>query len=148
MNGGSGRAGGSGRPSSSNSNAGSLAGVRSARFQRGFDLLRSDLETVWKLETVSTINHVSYKETRILRRTVPKVFAALTSNNKVSFNSGDITVEGLLQARTTLEEGSGIGDTTVTVQGFNERELDRRKEEEQRAYEDSGRPCTNSSSCH
>jgi hypothetical protein len=82
-----------------------------------YDLLKSDLELVWKVETIATVNKQSFKETRIIRRSVPQVEAALTTNNSVVFGQSSIKFEGVLEATTRLEESSTSGDTVIYVEG-------------------------------
>ena len=103
--------GGSGRPAS-----GADPGPGKKNSKK-FDLLKSDLELVWKLETIATVNKQSFKETRIIRRSVPNVEAAITTTNDVSFGQSSIQVQGLLQASTRLEESSTSGDIIVYVEG-------------------------------
>lgn len=87
--------------------------------KKNFDLLRSDLDTVWKLETVATVNNISYKETRIIRRSEPRAEAAIITNTSVSFGQSSIKVEGMLEALTRLVEPASGGDTEVTVEGVD-----------------------------
>jgi hypothetical protein len=95
------------------------AGIPEPRFQKSFDLLRSDMETVWKLETIATVNKVSYKETSIVQRILPKIHAAITTNSKVSFGTGAIEIRGQEQARTVLTESVSRGDKIIQVEGIN-----------------------------
>lgn len=108
-------AGGDDRPDDATEDA----GLRAPRINRRFDLLRSDLSSVWKVETIASINGISYRETNIVRRKVPEVNAALTTNARVRFGTGDITVEGIQEASTTLQEASASGDTTIIVEGVD-----------------------------
>ncbi len=86
---------------------------------RSFDLLRSDMETVWKLETIATVNRVSYKETQIVRRSAPRAEAALTTNTGLSFGQSSLIISGKSQAMTNLVESSSSGDTTIEVTGVD-----------------------------
>ncbi len=97
----------SGRPGSNSAQGG----------KKNFDLLRSDMETVWKLETIATVNKISYKETQIVRRSAPRAEAALITNSTISFGQSSLIISGLLQAQTTLEESSSTGDTVIRVVG-------------------------------
>jgi hypothetical protein len=99
----------SGRPGSATSSG---KGKR-----RTFDLLRSDLELVWQLETIATINKKSFKETRIVRRAVPRAEAGLTTNSELSFSQSSIIFEGYLEALTLLQDPSSSGDTEIFVEG-------------------------------
>lgn len=124
---GSGRPGGDGNSTNTNGNGGNnqqqnrpgstnTPGNGTPR-HRGFDLLRSDLETVWKLETIATVSGISYKETKIIRRNVPRIEAALTTNIGLSFGQSSILISGVNQAQTRLEESSSSGDLTIFVEG-------------------------------
>lgn len=99
------------------------------RFKKSFNLLKSDLESVWKLETVATVNKVSYKETLIIRRTVPNVEAALSTDNRVQFGTSDMFIEGNLIAETHLEESSSSGDITIVVEGEDPKDLEFQKKD-------------------
>ncbi len=85
--------------------------------KKSFDLLRSDLETVWKLETIATVNGINYKETKIIRRNVPRLSAAITTNTGLSFGQSSVVIAGVNLAQTRLEESSSGGDTTIFVEG-------------------------------
>ncbi len=104
--------GDSGRPSDQ-STPGSTQG---ARFQRDFDLLKSDMETVWKVETIATVAGHSYKETQIIRRELPQVHAAITNNARVSFGTSDIQIKGMQEAIGTLFEASSSGDLEIFIE--------------------------------
>jgi hypothetical protein len=99
-----------------NSNQGGRAASSNSGPKR-FNLLKSDLELVWKVETIATVNKHSFKETRIIRRSVPQVEAALTTNNSVVFGQSSIKFEGILEASTRLEESTSSGDTIIYVEG-------------------------------
>jgi hypothetical protein len=101
-------------------------GTGTARFQRNFDLLKSDMETVWKVETTATVAGQSYKETQIIRRELPRVHAALTTNSRVSFGTSDIQIRGYQEAVATLFEAVASGDEELLIEdprsgtnGFN-----------------------------
>ncbi len=103
-----------GRPSgNSQAPAGSQSG---ARFQRNFDLLKSDMETVWKVESIATVAGVSYKETQIVRRELPRVHAGITTNSRITFGTSDIQIRGYQEASATLFEASSSGDLEVVVE--------------------------------
>lgn len=87
--------------------------------KRNFDLLRSDMETVWKLETIATVNRMSYKETQIVRRSAPRAGAAITTNTGLTFGQTSLVVSGATQALTNLVESSSSGDTTIEVTGVD-----------------------------
>ncbi len=87
-----------------------------ARFQRNFDLLKSDMETVWKVETIATVAGATYKETQIIRRELPRVHAAITTNARVSFGTSDIQIRGYQEAIATMFEASGSGDLEIVVE--------------------------------
>ncbi len=91
-------------------------GTQGSSIKKNFDLLRSDLETVWKLETIATVNKISYKEVRIIRRTAPKLGAAITSNVPLSFGAGNMVIYGIEQARSRLEEPYSSGDLNVILE--------------------------------
>ena len=55
--------------------------------QRDFSLMNSDLETVWLLESIATVNGFTYKESAIVRRTAPNIAAPLITNTEVRFGS-------------------------------------------------------------
>ena len=107
--------GGSGRPSDGDTKSGTSTSTPIKK--KNFDLLKSDLDTVWKLETIATVNKVSYKETKIIRRSVPQVGAALTTNSEISFGQSSIVIQGLVEALTRLIESSSYGDTKLLVEG-------------------------------
>lgn len=96
---------------------GNKPNANQSKNSKKFDLLRSDLEMVWKVETVATVNKISFKETRIVSRTVPNIEAALTTTTDVSFGQSSVILEGLLEASTILEESSTSGDTIIYVAG-------------------------------
>jgi hypothetical protein len=100
---------GGGRPGSA------VGGGKNKR--RTFDLLKSDLELVWQLETIATVNKKSFKETRIVRRAVPRAEAGFITNSELSFSQSSIIFEGFLEALTLLKEPSGSGDTQIFVEG-------------------------------
>jgi len=103
-----------GRPSA---NSQTPAGAQSgARYQRNFDLLKSDMETVWKVETIAMVAGVSYKETQIIRRELPKVHAAITTNSRISFGTSDIQIRGYQEAIASLFEASSSGDLEIVVE--------------------------------
>lgn len=106
---------------------------------KSFDLLKSDLESIWKIETVATVNKVNYKATSIVRRTLPKVSAALTTNSKLSFGISDLKIQGVEEATTTLDESATSGDTTIIVPGTDP--------EEQRGISQIENPNDRSLSC-
>jgi hypothetical protein len=125
----------SSRPSSSNS-APNPAGrpgsdQQSTTTKKSFDLLRSDLDTVWKLETIATVNNISYKETRIIRRSEPRAGAAITTNSAVSFGQSNLKVEGMLEAITRLVEPYSFGDLELIVEGKDPDQDDFRSREEE-----------------
>lgn len=105
-----------GRPEDFRDDEENEVSIREPRFQRSFDLLKSDMETVWKLETVATVMGYSYKETQIVRRERPNVHATITTNSRVSFGSSDIRINGMQEAVATLNEPSGPGDTEIVVE--------------------------------
>lgn len=109
--------GGNSRASQGNDSTGRPGDSPATKQKKNFDLLRSDLETVWRLETIATVNKISYKETKIIRRTAPKVKAGLVTNTGLSFGQSGLTIQGKLEAQTRLEEPSSIGDTVLTVEG-------------------------------
>lgn len=115
-----GSGGGSGRPGGSG--AAAATGTVSLK-NKQFDLLRSDLETVWKVETVSTVNKISYKETKVIRRSAPRAAAAIITNTKLSFGQSSLIIEGLLEASTFLEESVSSGDSIIRVEGINPDDL-------------------------
>lgn len=108
---------GSKRPGQGNGSTGRPGDSPASRQKKNFDLLRSDLETVWKLETIATVNKISYKETKVIRRTAPKVRAGLVTNTGLSFGQSGLTIQGKQEAQTRLEEPSSIGDTVLIVEG-------------------------------
>lgn len=85
--------------------------------RRTFDLLKSDLELVWQIETIATVNKKSFKETRIVRRSVPRAEAALITNSEMSFSQSSIIFEGFLEALTLLKDPSSAGDKEIFVEG-------------------------------
>ncbi len=87
------------------------------RIRRNFNLLQSDLETIWKVETVATVNKISHKATTIVRRSLPIVNAALTTNSRLSFGQTDIEIKGVEQAATSLQDSASTGDITIEVEG-------------------------------
>lgn len=95
---------------------GSAIGSGKAK-RRTFDLLKSDLELVWQLETIATVNKKSFKETRIVRRAVPRAEAGLVTNSELSFSQSSIIFEGFLEALTLLKDPSSAGDTQIFVEG-------------------------------
>lgn len=129
----------SSRPSSSNAPAGNgTSGGRpgsdqqSTSIKKNFDLLRSDLDTVWKLETIATVNNISYKETRIIRRSEPRAEAAITTNAGVSFGQSNIKIEGMLEAVTRLVESYSFGDKDLIVEGKDPDQDDFKSRDEER----------------
>ncbi|MCE2929096.1 MAG: hypothetical protein LW817_05655 [Candidatus Caenarcaniphilales bacterium] len=98
--------------------------------RKNFDLLRSDLELVWKAETVSTVNKKSYKETRIIRRSVPRAEAALITNTELSFGQSSLVIEGQLEAQTKLRDYTSTGDKEIPVEGESPEDLDTRARSE------------------
>jgi hypothetical protein len=100
---------GSGRPQEAGNDDGAKA--------RSFDLLKSDLELVWKLETIATVGQRNAKETRVVRRNAPKADAAFITNTELSFSQSSIIFEGVLEALTVLEEPIAIADTVAYVEG-------------------------------
>jgi hypothetical protein len=128
----------SSRPSSSNTPTTNTAGggrpgsdQQSTNSKKSFDLLRSDLDTVWKLETIATVNNVSYKETRIIRRSEPRAGAAITTNSAVSFGQSNIKIEGMLEAITRLVEPYSFGDADLIVEGKDPNQDDFMSREEE-----------------
>jgi hypothetical protein len=125
----------SARPSSSNSApnpTGRPGSDQQSTFtKKSFDLLRSDLDTVWKLETIATVNKISYKETRIIRRSEPRASAAITTNSAVSFGQSNLKVEGLQEAITRLVEPYSFGDLGLIVEGKDPSQDDFRSREEE-----------------
>lgn len=103
--------------------------VQRRRPNLNFNLLKSDLETIWKAETIATVNKVNYKVTSIINRKIPNVKAALTTNASLSFGKGDLKIFGFEQASTTLNEGSGSEDTEIVVIGPTKEELERLRED-------------------
>jgi hypothetical protein len=85
--------------------------------KRTFDLLKSDLELVWQIETIATVNKKSFKETRIVRRSVPRAEAGLITNSEISFSQSSIIFEGFLEALTLLKDPSSAGDKEIFVEG-------------------------------
>lgn len=109
----------SGRPSSG-ADSGRPGGnqAQNGRAQnKSFDLLRSDLATVWKLETIAKINKKIYKETKIIRRSAPRVDAAFVANTSLSFGQNDMIISGELEATTILTETVSSEDSIITVEG-------------------------------
>lgn len=102
-------------------------GLRDARYRKSFNLLKSDLETTWKIETVATVNKVTYKETIYVNRKVPDVNAALTTNSRLSFGIGDMSFRGVQEAVTNLEEYYSRGERIIVVEGKTQEELDYEK---------------------
>lgn len=96
------------RPSSSDA-------PNKTNLRKTFDLLRSDLELVWLAETIATVNKKSYKETRIIRRSVPRVEAALTTNSELSFGQSSLVIEGALEASTRITDYISVGETSVAI---------------------------------
>lgn len=92
------------------------ANTGGARFQRNFDLLKSDMETVWKVETIATVAGATYKETQIIRRELPRLHAAITTNSRVSFGTSDIQIRGLQEASASLFDSTGSGELEVIVE--------------------------------
>lgn len=121
--------GGSGRPDS-----GTSGGPGGDKKSKKYDLLKSDLELVWKVETIATVNKQSFKETRIIRRSVPNVEAAITTTADISFGQSSIQVQGVLEAATILDESSTSGDTVIFVVGADP------YQEEFESREDQSRP--------
>ncbi len=128
----------SSRPSSSNAPTTNTAGggrpgsdQQSTTTKKSFDLLRSDLDTVWKLETIATVNNISYKETRIIRRSEPRAGAAITTNAGVTFGQSTLKVEGMLEAVTRLVEPYSFGDLEVIVEGKDPNQDDFMSREEE-----------------
>jgi hypothetical protein len=108
-------------------------GLRSPRFTKNYNLLRSDLETVWKIETIAVINKTSYKETIIVNRQIPNIESALTSNSRLSFGTGDMKIQGVQEALSNLEEYYSRGEKILVVEGKTQEELDyeaRQREQE------------------
>ena len=116
-------AGSSGRPDAGDPNDDGTGGGRPQDAATGqakrknFALLKSDLELVWKLETIATVNKQSFKETRIVRRGYPRAEGGLITNSELSFSQSSITFEGLLEALTLLKEPSATGDKKIFVEG-------------------------------
>ncbi len=100
-----------GRPSDQSGSSGDAS-----RYQHSFDLLKSDMETVWKVETIATVAGHSYKETQIMRRELPRVHAALTNNARISFGTSDIQIRGFQEALGTLFEPSSSGDLEIVIE--------------------------------
>ena len=126
-----GRPGNSGGPSGrpgSGGGSGRPGGNQSLKNKK-FDLLRSDLDTAWKVETIASVNKYNYKETKILRRSAPRANAALITNTGFSFGQSSMVIEGMLEASTFLEEAVSIDDTEITVEG--------RSAYEQELYQDN-----------
>ncbi|MDA1020518.1 MAG: hypothetical protein O2962_03100 [Cyanobacteria bacterium] len=109
--------GGASRPSSGGGSGRPGGQTTTSLKNKKFDLLRSDLETVWKAETIATVNKINYNETKILRRSAPRANAALVTNTEISFSQSSLIIEGLLQASTFLEESSTSEDTVIQVEG-------------------------------
>ena len=65
--------------------------------------MNSDLETVWLLESIATVNGFTYKESAIVRRTVPNIAAPLITNTEVRFGSKEFKVKGAEEAKAELE---------------------------------------------
>lgn len=79
--------------------------------QREFNLINSDLETVWLLESIATVNGYTYKESAIVRRTVPKIAAPLITNTGVRFSDKDFKIKGLELAKAELNDSVSKGET-------------------------------------
>lgn len=79
--------------------------------ERDFNLLNSDLETVWLLESIATVNGYTYKESSIVRRTVPKIAAPFITNTRVRFASKNFKVQGQEIAQAELNDSLSPGDT-------------------------------------
>lgn len=101
----------SARPDSANQKANQTN--NQATGKRTFNLINSDLETVWLLESIATVNGITYKESAIVRRTVPKISAALTANTEVDFSSKDFKIRGFESASAILQESIVAGDSVL-----------------------------------
>lgn len=101
-----------GRPDNPDNNAQPNA-AGSPTVKRTFNLINSDLETVWLLESIATVNGITYKESAIVRRTVPQISAALTANAEVDFSSKDFKIKGLESASAILQDSIVKGDSFI-----------------------------------
>jgi hypothetical protein len=101
-----------GRPGNSDNNA-QPGAAGSPTVKKTFNLINSDLETVWLLESIATVNGLTYKESAIVRRTVPQVSAALTANAEVDFSSKDFKIKGLESASAILQDSIVKGDSFI-----------------------------------
>jgi hypothetical protein len=101
---------------------------------QNFNLMNSDLETIWLLESVASVNDTHYKESKIIRRTVPRASAALTTNSKVSFGQDEFKITGQQTAGIVLEDSSSAGQTIFEFDNPNDRIIQNRNEEEDERY--------------
>jgi hypothetical protein len=101
-----------GRPGSPDNNA-QPGAAGTPTVKKTFNLINSDLETVWLLESIATVNGLTYKESAIVRRTVPQVSAALTANAEVDFSSKDFKIKGLESASAILQDSIVKGDSFI-----------------------------------
>ena len=116
------------RPDSPDKNAQANA-AGSPTVKRTFNLINSDLETVWLLESIATVSGITYKESAIVRRTVPQVSAALTANAEVDFSSKDFKIKGLESASAILQDSIIKGDSLIEFR--NEFSLNDQEEEDE-----------------
>jgi hypothetical protein len=116
-----------GRPDNPDKNAQPNA-AGSPTVKKTFNLINSDLETVWLLESIATVNGITYKESAIVRRTVPQVSAALTTNTEVDFSSKDFKIKGLESASAILQDSIVKGDSFIEFR--DEFSLNNRDEED------------------
>lgn len=100
----------SNRPEDASQEDPNYSGTRNKSRKKTFNLVNSDLETVWLLESIATVRGVTYKESVIVRRTVPQITAALTTNAAVDFSSKDFKIKGIEQASVVLQESLAKGD--------------------------------------
>ena len=101
----------SGRPANANKK-------NEEKKSKEYNLLNSDLETVWLLESIATVNGYSYKESMVVRRTAPKIAAPFISNTELRFGSKDFKIQGIEEARVELQDSVSEGD--VFLEFINE----------------------------
>lgn len=116
-----------GRPDNPDKNA-QPGAAGSPTVKRTFNLINSDLETVWLLESIATVNGITYKESAIVRRTVPQISAALTTNAEVDFSSKDFKIKGIESASAILQDSIVKGDSFIEFR--DEFSLNKRDEED------------------